>query len=60
MLPIFLHIKLALFAILILILILIPSLETCAYLCQSVATSKMLPTVAPVLPVEKGNETLVK
>ncbi len=46
--------------IVILILILIPDLEICAHLCQSVATSNMLPTVAPVLPAEKLNETLVK
>ncbi len=57
-----LHINLPFLAILIviLILILIPDLEICAHLCQSVATSNMLPTVAPVLPAEKLNETLVK
>ena len=54
-----LHINLVLLGLLILIPILIPDLEICAHLCQSVA-SKMLPPVAPVLPVEKGNETLVK
>jgi hypothetical protein len=57
-----LHINLAFLGLLIviLILILIPDLEICAHLCQSVATSKMLPPVAAVLPVEKLNETLVK